>query len=63
MMKPMLQPNGLEQLDGTTLTLRRWDIGFKHGNLHILQGGEGRQQMKCLKNESNLVCTIVLPHQ
>lgn len=58
MIKPMVEPDELEQLRCAFTPLRERAAGFEHRDLHVLRSRKSREKMKRLENEPNLAGAI-----
>ena len=57
MIEPVGHAHGLQQFACTPLALTHRPGRFKHGHLHVFQGGQRRQQVEALEDEANVLRT------
>ncbi len=53
--EPVPESNGFQRFCGKLTTLLAVDAGKQHGDLDVLEGGEAREQVKELEDESDVV--------
>src|SRR5882672_6460897 len=58
MMQTRLESDGFQQFNGPMLSLGDGAVRSKHRDLHVLERGESREQMKGLENETDFMGAI-----